>query len=206
MPNFKLTLTAILILAACSGAQSIAELLSGTPELRNFTSVVSMYPDFVSILTGSSNIILLAPNNKAVFDTMKMMLTPTGNDAQHIKSLLAYHVLNGTYRPAGFGNKPEFLPTLLTTKRCANITAGEPRVVKAILMDDHPSLYSSLNKVSILSRAVSPPTHLQFFWSSSYPVSTSFLNTIVLLCPLQLLHSFAEKYQEFMSSSTPVEQ
>jgi len=149
MPYFKLTLTTILILAARYKAQSIAELLSGTPELRNFTSVASMYPDFVSILTGSSNITLPAPNNKAVFDTMKMMLTPTGNDAEHITSLLAYHVLNGTYRPADFGNKPEFSPTLLTAKKYANITVGELQVVKAILTDDHPSLYSSPNKISI---------------------------------------------------------
>jgi len=162
MPYFKLTLTAILILAACSRAQSIAELLLGTPELSNFTSVALMYPDFISILTGSSNITLLAPNNKAVFDTMKTMLTPTGNNAEHIKSLLAYHVLNGTYRPADFGNKPEFLPTLLTAKKYSNVSSGEPQVVKAILMDDHPSLYSSLNKVSMISRAVSPFIYFNF--------------------------------------------
>jgi len=156
MLYFKPTLTVILLLVACSKAQSIAELLLSTPELSNFTSVASMYPDFVAFLSGASNITLLAPNNKAVFNAMKTMLTPTGSNAKLIKSLLGYHVLNGTYRAADFGDEPEFLPTLLTAKKYSNITPGEPQVVKAILMDDHPSVYSGLNKVSMLSRVVSP--------------------------------------------------
>ncbi|PUU77736.1 FAS1 domain-containing protein [Tuber borchii] len=153
MPCFKLALTVILTLAACSKAKSIGELFSSTPELRNFTSIASMYPDFVTTLSGASNITVLAPNNKAVFNNMKIMPPGTRNNAEHIKSLLAYHVLNGTYRVADFRNEPELLPTLLTAKKSANITAGEPQVVKAILMDDHVAVYSGLNKVSMVSRA-----------------------------------------------------
>ena len=172
MPCFKSALTVILTLAACSKAKSIGELFSSTPELSNFTSIASMYPDFVATLSGASNITVLVPNNKAVSKNMKMMPAGTRNNAEHIKSLLVYHVLNGTYRVGDFGNEPELLPTLLTARKYDNITAGEPQVVKAILMDDHAAVYSGLNKVSMVSRAVSP--------SFTFPLFLLFL--LVPLC------------------------
>ena len=163
MPCFKPALTVILTVAAFSKAKSIGELFSSTPELSNFTSIASMYPDFVTTLSGVSGITVLAPNNKAVFNNMKIMPAGARNNVEHIKSLLVYHVLNGTYRVGDFGDEPEFLTTLLTAKKYANATAGEPQVVKAVLMDDHAAVYSGLNRVSMVSRAVSPSFTLSLF-------------------------------------------
>ncbi|KAG0131308.1 FAS1 domain-containing protein [Tuber indicum] len=153
MRYVKPSLTVLFILAAGSTAQSIVELLSNTPEISNFTSLVSKYPDFTARLSGASNITILAPNDKAISSTMKMISTETGNHTEHIESLLAYHVLKGTYRAVDFGDKPEFLPTLLTSKMWANITAGESQVVKGVLMGDHAALYSGLSKASMVSKA-----------------------------------------------------
>lgn len=162
----------ITTLAAFSKAKSIGELFSSTPELSNFTSIASMFPDFVTTLSGASNITVLAPNNKAVFNNMKIMPAGTRNNVEHIKSLLVYHVLNVTYRIGDFWNEPELLPTFLTAKKYANITAGEPQVVKAILMGDHAGVYSGLNKVSMVSRAVSPSfTFLLFFFFFQVPLA-----------------------------------
>ncbi|KAG0640012.1 FAS1 domain-containing protein [Tuber brumale] len=153
MRYVKPFLAVLFVLAAGSTAQSIVEVLLNTPEASNFTFLVSKYSDFTASLSVTSNITVLAPNDKALASTMKMLSTETGNHTEHIKSLLAYHVLNGTYRTADFGDKPGFLPTLLTNKEWANITAGESQVVKGILMGDHAALYSGLNKASMVSRA-----------------------------------------------------
>ncbi|RPA89864.1 Fasciclin-domain-containing protein [Choiromyces venosus 120613-1] len=153
MRYFKPSLTLLLTLAAGSTAQSIVDLLEGTPELSNLTSIAVMYPDLITTLSGASNITILAPNNKAFSDAMKMMPAAMAKNTEYIRSLLTYHVLNGTYRAVGFGDDSRFLPTLLTDKKFANLTAGDSQVVKAILMDDHASVYSGLNKTSMVSRA-----------------------------------------------------
>ncbi|PWW76858.1 Fasciclin-domain-containing protein [Tuber magnatum] len=153
MPCLKSSLIVLVTLAAGCVAQSIVELLSGRPELSNFTSFASRDSGFITTLSSASNITVLAPNNEAIANAMKSMPSNILNRADHVRSLLDYHVLNGTYRSADLGDKPKFWPTILNHEHFANLTAGEQQVVKAVLMDDHGALYSGFDRPSMVSRA-----------------------------------------------------
>ncbi|CUS10353.1 unnamed protein product [Tuber aestivum] len=143
------SLTLLFTLAAGCIAQSINELLSGVPELSNFTSLALTDPGFIATLSGASNITILAPNNQA----LKAVPAYITDHADHVRALLDYHVLNGTYRSGDFGDEPKFWPTLLTHPHFVNLTVGEKQVVKAARMGDHGTVYSGLDRPAMVSRA-----------------------------------------------------
>ncbi|KAI9693494.1 MAG: hypothetical protein M1820_009230 [Bogoriella megaspora] len=112
--------------ASCTAAQSLADVLAGTPDLSTLTSALQQFPDLLTTLNGTSNITVLAPNN-AAFDAL--FATPAGqaaqNDAGLLEAVLEYHVVDGVFPASSIPATGAFVPTFLTNTSYTNVTGGQ---------------------------------------------------------------------------------
>lgn len=108
------------------------------------------------MLSNATNITLLAPNNEAIG---RLLNSSSSSDAQAmdsglVRSILLYHVLNGTYFASNLtetNGTAQFIPTMLTNETYTNVTGGQR--VEAIGTDEDVVFYSALKDNSTVVEA-----------------------------------------------------
>jgi len=108
-------------------AQDLAliETLKAHAELSNLTYLLTRSQGFVSWLEGLENVTLLAPDNNAFHQlTGTTDITSVEVDEDANQALLRYHILNGTYKSFGSGERHS-IPSLLQPSEFANVTGGQ---------------------------------------------------------------------------------
>ena len=112
-------LFSLLFLAGLSAAQtpSLLSLLQSQPDLSELTNALTLVPDLAGVLGGSSDITILAPTNAAFQALLSTSYKPAAQairskNTSVISALLAYHVIDGTYKSTDFKATPAFVNTL----------------------------------------------------------------------------------------------
>jgi len=107
----------------------IAELIASQDDLSQLAFILTQAPDLVRSLSSASNITILAPTNSA-FDEVNLTLSTLA--PQSIRSILSYHVINGTYYSSNLSSIPTFVPTLFNqsntngaNRPLTNVTTGQ---------------------------------------------------------------------------------
>jgi uncharacterized surface protein with fasciclin (FAS1) repeats len=122
-----------LALSGVSQAQNsngdIAQLIASQPDLSQLAFLLTQVPDLASSLASSTNITILAPTNEAL-DAVNRTLSTL--NLKSIRSIISYHVLNGTYYSSNLTNIPTFVPTLFNStftngadRPLTNVTTGQ---------------------------------------------------------------------------------
>jgi uncharacterized surface protein with fasciclin (FAS1) repeats len=93
---------------------------------------------------------VLAPTNEAFAKHFNS--TNDANDTDKLDALLSYHVLRGSFTLVDFNKDPQFIPTLLSDSRYANITGGQ--TVEVASAGSSIAFYSAVKAVSNLITAV----------------------------------------------------
>ena len=161
--------TAILGVSIVNGqaAPSLTDLLSSTSELSTLTSVILQFPDLVKLLVDfPTNLTIVAPSNAAFAEFLKKNTTstpPAENtpDNTTLTSLLAYHVLNGTFYSSAFvDGKIAAARTLLSNNpRHANLGQNVGQVVLGRRNGGKVEVASGLGSVAAVEKAVSEPSN-----------------------------------------------
>jgi len=124
-----LTLVSILAFTASTFAAKtpdLTKLLDGNKNLTSISTLIQKYGDIYATLSFENNITILAPSDDA-FNKLPYSSLGTAfetNDTGIIRSILQYHVLNGTYASASFNSSFQFIPTHLTNSTYSNVTGG----------------------------------------------------------------------------------
>jgi uncharacterized surface protein with fasciclin (FAS1) repeats len=90
---------------------------------------------------------VLAPSNEA-FAKYLNSTNYARNDTDKLEAVLSYHVLRGSFARGLFKNSPQFIPTLLSNPRYANVTGGQR--VEVTSSGDGVAFYSAIRAVSNL--------------------------------------------------------
>ena len=153
--QFKLLSLAAMAAAVSAQQQTmnLTQLLTGTPDLSNLTSLVSLYPSLLAQLGSAQNITILAPSNEAFSKFLNTSKIST-NDTGAIQAILQYHVLNGIIYADQITNTPAFAHSTLTNASYANVTGGQ--VVEAVKTGSNVTIYSGLLANSTVTSPVSP--------------------------------------------------
>jgi uncharacterized surface protein with fasciclin (FAS1) repeats len=111
------------------GQGDIAQLIASQPDLSQLAFLLTQVPDLASNILSSSNLTILAPTNSA-FDAVNATLSTL--NLKSIRSILSYHILNGTYYSSNLTNIPTFVPTLFNStftngadRPLTNVTTGQ---------------------------------------------------------------------------------
>ncbi|KAI5780358.1 FAS1 domain-containing protein [Peziza echinospora] len=142
-------------------APSLTDLLSSTSELSTLTSVILQFPDLVKLLVDfPTNLTIVAPSNAAFAEFLKKNTTstpPAENtpDNTTLTSILAYHVLNGTFYSSAFvDGKIAAARTLLSNNpRHANLGLDVGQVVLGRRNGGKVELASGLGSVAVVEKA-----------------------------------------------------
>ena len=94
---------------------------------------------------------VLAPTDEA-FAKHFSSTNDANNDTDKLGALLSYHILRGSFTRTHFNNSPQFIPTLLSDSRYANITGGQR--VEVASSGSGIAFYSAVKAVSNLITAV----------------------------------------------------
>jgi uncharacterized surface protein with fasciclin (FAS1) repeats len=150
---------ATIALAQTQQSQSLTDILTSTPQLSSLTSFLQKYPDLVDSLSKAKDITILAPTD----DAFKALLASdagkaVAGDADYIKALLTYHVLNGTVKSTDIKKTGAFVPSLLVDEKYSNVTGGQ--VVEGVLVDDKVVFNTGLLANATVKQAVCRPFSL----------------------------------------------
>ncbi|KAL6709841.1 hypothetical protein ACN47E_000626 [Coniothyrium glycines] len=135
MKTFTLTLSTLLSLAAAQ-TPTLPELIASQPDLSILLDALSIVPDFATLLTGLSDITILAPTNTAFEKLLAAGLNAENQavstrDPDGVSTLLSYHVINGTVTSADFSNIPTYTNTIFNQSYSifdvirTNVTTGQ---------------------------------------------------------------------------------
>ncbi|KAF1970541.1 Fasciclin-domain-containing protein [Bimuria novae-zelandiae CBS 107.79] len=121
------------ISAVLAQSTSLTELIQSQPDLSTLGTALSLVPELLDTLGGLQGITILAPTNSAfeallAQNTTQESFSISQSDAQAVASILAYHVLNGTYTSSDFSGVPTYVNTLLAPTSGvfpANVTEGQ---------------------------------------------------------------------------------
>lgn len=146
-------LTSLLALAGPALAQSLADVLSQTPDLSTLGALVSTHPMVADALAKATNITLLAPTNAAfaTFLSQPGVNASIAADMGIARAVLLYHVLQGTVPSGDITAAPVFARTLLSNASFTNVTGGQ--VVQAQRVDDDVVFTSGLLRTSRVTTA-----------------------------------------------------
>ncbi|KAI1480350.1 Fasciclin-domain-containing protein [Daldinia eschscholtzii] len=137
-----------LALASLASAQtpSLSDALgSQNSTLSSLNALLESNSELANSLNKLQNVTILAPSNDA-FDALTsnkdtaLLLA----NADYLKALLNYHILNGTHYNESFRDEATFIPTLLTNDTYTNVTGGQ--VVEARLHDNNVTFFSALKE------------------------------------------------------------
>ena len=122
----RLAVLAVLAVQAFA-LQDLTALLANNANLTKFYDLIQGYADVTSPFASIQHLSVLAPNNDA-FDKIAFSgLGPAfaANDTDTIRSVIEYHILNGTLQSSKITSTPMFLPTYLTNVSYTNTTGGQ---------------------------------------------------------------------------------
>lgn len=145
-----LKLLSFAALATVASAQSITSLLSATPELSKFASVVTQFPDLVKFLSTTKDLTILAPTNAALEDYLNR--NGSSIPPKILEEILTYHVLQATVPASAFETAPAFIPTLLDSPTLTNVSGGQ--VVEGFVKGKNIEIVSGLQRVSTVVKGV----------------------------------------------------
>lgn len=123
-------LPTLLLLPLVTG-QSLIDVLSDTPELGNFTTWLTLFPDFSTQLTQVQDVTILAPDNIAFGELLNSSAGVNLTDQVGGAAFLSYHMLEGTYNTIDNLITQEFLSTGLQSTQYTNVTGGQRVHVQA---------------------------------------------------------------------------
>lgn len=121
---------------ALAQTPSLPQLIQSQPDLSLLADALTIVPDLAATLAGSKNITILAPTN-AAFETLLAGGLNAENqaietrDPDGVSTLLAYHVLNGTFLSTDFTSVPTYVNTVFDQKYSifdtirTNVTEGQ---------------------------------------------------------------------------------
>ncbi|KAK3996990.1 methyltransferase TYW3-domain-containing protein [Cladorrhinum sp. PSN332] len=135
-------------LAADVSAQALtAVLTSNNATLSTLTSLLTLVPDVVQILSTAQNVTILAPSDAAFASLMarnprsaELMRNPRA-----LAGVLQYHVLTGRLLSTDFSATPKFPATLLSTP-FANVTGGQR--VQLALVNNTARVFSGFKQMA----------------------------------------------------------
>jgi uncharacterized surface protein with fasciclin (FAS1) repeats len=111
------------------GQGDIAQLIASQPDLSQLAFLLTQVPDLASYIVSSSNLTILAPTNSAL-DAVNATLSTL--NIKSIRSIVSYHILNGTYYTNNLTDIPTFVPTLFNStftngadRPLTNVTTGQ---------------------------------------------------------------------------------
>lgn len=131
-------ITDLIVFSTCVVAQTpnLIELLQSQPDLSSLTNALLAVPDFANAAASLTDVTILAPINSAFEQLLAGGLTAESQaietqDPDGISTLLAYHVINGTYNSSSFTQTPTFVNTIFNQSYSifdtvrTNVTAGQ---------------------------------------------------------------------------------
>lgn len=132
MRTTQLVVLASYAATAVAQAQDLTKLISNNPNLTKFNDLLRSYADITSPFASLNHISVLAPSNDAFDKIANSNLGPAfaANDTDTIRSVIEYHILNGTLQSDTLTSAPSFLPSYLTNVTYSNVTGGS--VVQAV--------------------------------------------------------------------------
>ncbi|KAF2678824.1 hypothetical protein K458DRAFT_394470 [Lentithecium fluviatile CBS 122367] len=116
MRSTILVLTA-LFTATLGQTPSLSELIQSHPDLSILLDALSIVPDLATVLSGLTDITILAPTNSG-FEALLAQGPNQENIAindripDSVGTLLAYHVINGTFTSSDFTEIPTYVRTI----------------------------------------------------------------------------------------------
>lgn len=134
----RASVLAFSVFSSLASAQTptLAELIQSQSDLSTLADALTIVPDFATLASGLTNITILAPTN-AAFEALLALGTNAENqaittrDPDGVSTLLAYHVIKGTYLSTDFTEIPTFYNTvfnqsysIFNTVR-TNVTEGQ---------------------------------------------------------------------------------
>ncbi|GAB1312177.1 hypothetical protein MFIFM68171_02387 [Madurella fahalii] len=123
-------------LAAYVSAQDLTTVLANNnATLSTLTTLLTLVPDVVQMLSTAQNITILAPSDTAFANLLARnpRSAELMNNRRALTGVLQYHVLAGRLLSSDFSATPKFPATVLTTP-FANVTGGQ-RVMLAMVND-----------------------------------------------------------------------
>ncbi|KAI9675308.1 MAG: hypothetical protein M1817_001211 [Caeruleum heppii] len=118
--------TVLSSLALIASAQDLTSVIAENENLTRFSELISQYADVTSPFAALNRISVIAPSN-AAFDKLQFSaLGPAfaNNDTDIIRSVIEYHIINGTLQTSTLTSSPTFLSTYLTNDTYSNVTGG----------------------------------------------------------------------------------
>lgn len=155
-----MTLASLLALTACAsltgGAPAnVADLTASNPELSTFTKLVQQ-AGLQDALTGAGPITVFAPNNDAFKALPAATLEKLGKDPEALKSVLAFHLVNGAVRAKDVATDGS---TALTTRNGAKVNAS--RAGTFVTVDESLVVAADQSApngvVHVIDRVLTPP-------------------------------------------------
>lgn len=142
---------------------SLVELLQSQSDLTNLTAAFLAVPDFGSITATLTNITILAPVDSAFEQLLAGGLTAESQaigmqDPDGISTLLAYHIINGTYNSSSFTQNPTFVNTIFNQSYAifdtvrTNVTEGQN--LGLVLNGENATILSGELMYSVVVEAV----------------------------------------------------
>ena len=123
--------------------QDLLSVLSSTPSLATFTSLLSTHPSLVHT-TEAGSVTILAPANEAFESFFALQTTETNYTSWYqIEALLSYHILHGVHTRGFVTKTPKFLHSCLNDPLFANVSDGQ--VVEAVLENGIPVYKGAVN-------------------------------------------------------------
>lgn len=128
------TLLASSAFAGVALCQSLTEVIQSQEDLSTLLSALEAIPDLATALAGLSDITILAPTNEAFAalppDTQEGIAVEQ-QIPEAIRTLIAYHVLDGSYPASAASDVPVFVPTFFNSSYAiggtvrTNVTGGQ---------------------------------------------------------------------------------
>lgn len=142
--------------AVLAQAPSLTDLIQSQPDLSTLGTVLGLVPDLAETVTGLSDITILAPTNSAFEALLAQVGEGILNDTGAVASILAYHVLNGTFTSSDFSEVPTYVNSLfvpsLSGTFTTNVTEGQN--VGLVLDGENALILSGLLQSATVTQAV----------------------------------------------------
>ncbi|KAM0255813.1 hypothetical protein ACHAQJ_005400 [Trichoderma viride] len=116
------------VVSAATTPQDLGSVLASNKDLSTYYALIQKYPDVLLQLPSYAGVTIIAPSNEAFRNIPYTALNGVWNatDKATTVPLLQYHILQGTVATAALDTGPTYVrPTLLTSSRYTNVTAGQ---------------------------------------------------------------------------------
>jgi uncharacterized surface protein with fasciclin (FAS1) repeats len=137
-----------------SGQTLLISTLQEYSQLSTLNNYINGSTKLQHLFSSANNFTFLAPTNAAFYT---WFLNAGGQAQDVVEATLEYHLLNGSFPAASFGDVPQFAPTNLNNRSYENVTLspGSQRIELATI-NGTQSVISSNRTISTISTRVCP--------------------------------------------------